>query len=101
MRSRGRADDATLSDAGAVNVIVSDTGPGVSPSARAGLFRPFVTTKRGGMGVGLAISRGIVEDHGGRLEYLARRERGAAFCFTLPIEGTAAGGVMEAPADAG
>lgn len=88
-------------DAGTIEVVISDTGPGVSPCARAGLFRPFVTTKRGGMGVGLAISRGIVEDHGGRLEYLARRERGAAFRFTLPIEATAAEVVTEAPAHAG
>jgi signal transduction histidine kinase len=48
------------------------------------LFTPFVTTKRDGMGVGLSISRTIVESHDGEI-WLERLPEGSSFCFTLPI----------------
>jgi signal transduction histidine kinase len=71
-----------------VKVSVSDSGPGLSPEALSGLFRPFATNKPQGMGLGLAISRSIIENHGGRLVAEAA-ERGAVFSFTLPVgEGT-------------
>lgn len=68
-----------------VEVSVADTGPGVATEVRGALFAPFVTAKPGGMGVGLAISRGIVEDHGGRLDWAPNPGGGAVFRFTLPL----------------
>ncbi len=74
-----------------VEISVADTGPGITPEAGENLFKPFVTTKATGMGVGLSISRTIIESHGGRIwADLARDESGAAFHFTLkryiPVE---------------
>lgn len=64
-------------------VTVTDTGPGVSAEASARLFEPFVTTKAEGMGVGLSISRTIVEAHGGRIWVEDNPGGGAVFRFTL------------------
>src|SRR5690606_6656994 len=67
-----------------VVVGVVDEGPGVAQSARTSLFDPGVTTKKGGWGVGLSLTRRIVEDvHHGKLE-LVPTERGALFVATLP-----------------
>lgn len=66
---------------------VEDTGPGIPDGADDRVFDPFFTTKRGGMGVGLSISRRIIESHGGRLWASSRGRRGATFRFTLPIDG--------------
>ena len=68
-------------------VQVTDTGPGISDSAMERLFEPFFTTKAAGMGVGLSISRTIVEAHGGHLRARNREAGGALFEFTLPIVG--------------
>ena len=62
---------------------VADTGPGISPEIADQLFQPFVTTKRTGMGVGLSISRTIVEAHGGQIKAEPNPEGGATFRFTL------------------
>jgi len=66
-------------------VSVSDTGPGVAPEIIDNLFAAFVTTKRDGMGVGLSISRTIIESHGGRLWAEETPGGGATFRFTLKI----------------
>jgi two-component system sensor kinase FixL len=66
-----------------VEVSVADTGAGLAPEAEAQLFRPFVTTKRGGMGVGLSICRSIVEAHGGRIWAEPYPGGGTIFRFTL------------------
>lgn len=66
-------------------VTVADTGPGISDEFSLQLFRPFVTTKPNGMGVGLSISRTIIESHGGRIWTEPNPGGGAMFRFTLPL----------------
>jgi signal transduction histidine kinase len=68
-----------------VLVAVRDSGPGLDPNSIDRLFDAFYTTKSQGMGMGLAISRSIVEAHGGRLWATANAPKGALFQFALPI----------------
>jgi signal transduction histidine kinase len=69
---------------GQLLVTVSDTGVGLPTDHSDDIFESFVTTKAGGTGMGLAITRSIVESHGGRLWAAANAERGATFRFTIP-----------------
>jgi len=64
-------------------ISVADTGHGIAPDMTGQLFQPFVTTKRHGMGVGLSISRTIVESHGGQIDVAPNPVGGTVFCFTL------------------
>lgn len=64
---------------------VTDTGPGIDPDARSSLFEPFVTTKHGGTGLGLAASLEIARAHGGDLIALSSVAAGASFVLRLPI----------------
>jgi C4-dicarboxylate-specific signal transduction histidine kinase len=73
-------------DPNAVFVEVQDTGPGIDPAELDRLFQSFYTTKPDGIGMGLAISRSIIEAHGGRLKAAPNQPHGAVFRFTLPIE---------------
>jgi len=66
-----------------VEITVSDTGPGIAPEIAEKLFQPFMTTKPHGMGVGLSISRTIVEAHGGRLWAVPNPGGGTVFHLTL------------------
>ena len=77
-----------LGDRGAsadVVITVRDPGPGLEPTSLDRPFDAFYTTKPDGLGMGLAISRSIVESHGGRLWATANTPHGAVFRFTLPI----------------
>ena len=70
-----------------MKVGVHDSGPGLDPGGLAHIFDTFYTTKPEGMGMGLAISRSIIEAHGGRLWATPNEPHGAVFQFTLPAEG--------------
>ncbi len=82
---------ATSDAGGVVSVRVADTGPGLDPTIADKLFKPFVTTKEEGMGIGLSIGRQIVEAHGGRIMAETSERGGAVFAFTLPAAPPAAG----------
>jgi len=71
-------------DPDGVLVAIKDSGPGLTPPSLEHLFAPFYTTKPGGLGMGLSISRSIVETHGGRLWATDNLPRGAIFHFTVP-----------------
>jgi C4-dicarboxylate-specific signal transduction histidine kinase len=71
----------------AVNLGIRDHGTGVKPADQTRLFEPFYSTKSEGMGLGLAISRSIVESHGGRLSLVATQGAGATFHILLPVQG--------------
>jgi C4-dicarboxylate-specific signal transduction histidine kinase len=71
---------------GGVLVAVRDSGPGLDPASLEHLFNAFYTTKSGGMGMGLAICRSIIEAHDGQLCVSANEPRGAVFQFTLPLQ---------------
>ncbi|WP_448951269.1 sensor histidine kinase [Labrys neptuniae] len=68
-----------------IMVSVADTGPGLSPHAAGQVFEPYFTTKEEGMGIGLTISRSIVEAHGGTIAVRPATPRGSIFSFTLPL----------------
>jgi two-component system sensor kinase FixL len=70
---------------GYVVVEVADTGPGISEEVATRLFQPFVTSKASGMGIGLSISRRIIEAHGGEISASRNDSGGATFRFTLPL----------------
>jgi signal transduction histidine kinase len=74
-------------EAGTVLVAVQDAGIGLDPQSLARLFEPFYTTKPAGLGMGLAISRSIIEAHGGKLWASANSGYGATFHFIVPTEG--------------
>lgn len=76
-----------LTEEGTVCVAIRDTGVGLSDEVKKRLFQPFVTTKSSGTGIGLTISRTIIDAHGGRLWASDNAQGGASFQFTLPVNG--------------
>jgi signal transduction histidine kinase len=70
---------------GRIVVLIQDSGVGVDPEHSARMFDAFYTTKVEGIGMGLTISRSIVEAHGGRLWAVANDGPGSSFYFSLPI----------------
>lgn len=75
----------TATNGDAVEVAVHDSGGGIPPLVAEQMFTPFFTTKSHALGLGLAISRSIIESHGGRLWYQPLCGSGTTFCFSLPL----------------
>ena len=70
-----------------IEVSVHDNGTGLNDETARKAFDPFFTTKQNGLGVGLSLSRSIIEAHGGKLWAQPNRNGGAIFRFTLPMKG--------------
>ncbi len=79
--------ETELNESGEVAVTVSDTGRGIAPDKVESVFNPFYTSKSDGFGLGLAICRSFVDNHGGRIRVESGGKSGAVFCFTLPLQG--------------
>jgi two-component system sensor kinase FixL len=71
---------------GWAGISVRDSGAGIDPSVANRLFEPFVTTKSTGMGLGLLVTRSIVENNGGKIWATPNPDRGTTFTFTLPLQ---------------
>ena len=71
---------------GGIVVSVEDNGPGLDKEVAERLFQPFNSSKSDGMGIGLSISRTIVEQHGGRIWATPVSDGGVIFSFTLPVD---------------
>jgi two-component system, LuxR family, sensor kinase FixL len=74
-----------------VEISVADSGPGIASEMTDTIFEPFITTKPFGMGMGLSISRAIIDSHGGKLRMAHGTRSGAVFIFTLPTADGEAG----------
>jgi two-component system sensor kinase FixL len=80
---------AVLQSPEIVRLSVADTGPGLPDTVAKDLFKPFVSTKPDGMGVGLSICRAILLDHGGKIWVEPGAEGGTVFHFTVPVQAAA------------
>ncbi|HXS95144.1 MAG TPA: ATP-binding protein [Candidatus Limnocylindrales bacterium] len=90
-KSERRVEVSTTASGGCVHLTVSDNGEGIPPENLAKIFDPFFTTKSEGKGVGLglAVSYGIIQAHGGDIEVKSKPGEGAAFTVSLPLEQSA------------
>ena len=86
-RPRDLVVTSQIEESGDLMVTVSDSGTGLGSEATR-VFTPFYTTKANGMGMGLPISRSLIESHGGRLWATENTPHGAIFSFTLPAAGS-------------
>ncbi len=78
--------ESNLNPTNYIEVRVKDNGPGLTPIQREKILTPFFTTKASGMGMGLSISRSLVEAHHGTLHFNSKEDKGTTFYFTLPTE---------------
>jgi len=85
IRSGFNAEDA------AIRIEIADTGTGVDPQHAQKIFQPFFTTKHGGTGLGLAVSRQLIEQHGGTLSVADNPGGGAVFVIRLPLQPSSEG----------
>jgi two-component system sensor kinase FixL len=77
--------NSNISDSQNITISVVDSGCGLDSSMSEKLFTAFASTKQNGMGIGLSISKSIIEDHGGSIHYAKNASAGSVFYFTLPI----------------
>jgi signal transduction histidine kinase len=78
----------TAEDAGIILVQVEDTGMGIPENIKSKLFKPLFTTKSRGQGFGLAVSKRIIEAHGGTISFQSEEGKGTQFTVELPIKGS-------------
>jgi signal transduction histidine kinase len=78
------------SDAAQIHLLVQDNGPGITPELLEKIWRPFFTTKAAGIGLGLAIVRRIIWEHGGDIACTAAVGQGTSFHIVLPVTDTSA-----------
>ncbi|RYG67256.1 hypothetical protein EON80_13935, partial [bacterium] len=76
----------SASDVPMVRIAIKDTGVGISHRALKSVFDPFFSTKVSGSGLGLAVTKRIIQDHGGRIDVISEEGQGTTFIFDLPIE---------------
>jgi signal transduction histidine kinase len=72
-------------DDSAVRIKIADTGMGISKESQASLFTPFFTTKNRGLGLGLCITKSIIEEHSGSIQVFSEIGQGATFIVNLPF----------------
>jgi signal transduction histidine kinase len=85
LEGKGRVRVELASEAGFAVVRVRDNGKGIAPERLVNIFRPFYTTKGGGTGLGLSLSRRIVESHGGKIDVASTPGQGTEFTIRLPL----------------
>ncbi len=85
MDGKGRIDLMASRDGEMLVIAVADNGPGISSELQARIFEPFVTTRSGGTGLGLAVARGVAQAHHGGLELESELGKGTVFRLSLPI----------------
>ena len=84
-------------ETGTCSITISDSGAGIAEDVQEKLFTPFFTTKPGGTGLGLAVSYGIITDHGGDIKVESEPDHGASFTVVLPIRHDTAGAEATIP----
>jgi signal transduction histidine kinase len=85
MPNGGRMDMALDAEDGHAALAIRDNGPGIAPEVLSKMYGMYFTTKRGGTGIGLYVTRSVVESHGGDIHVESRRGEGTCFTVNLPL----------------
>ena len=88
MPEGGRLGVFTTVEKDSLHIRVADTGSGLTREAKENLFTPFFTTKSKGLGLGLAITKSVIQEHGGSIDVFSEPDRGTTFIITLPVART-------------